>query len=173
VLRGDLIVDPTCGSGTAAYVAEQWGRRWITIDTSRVAVALARSRLMGARYPYYLLADSPGGQKKEAEVTRTPPKTTPTRGDVRHGFVYERVPHVTLKSIANNTEIDVVWERMQPAVEEARAVLNTTLAGHPTPFKVATGGRTGAMIDFRAWPSRAARCHPGSGPCTWRTPRSP
>jgi SAM-dependent methyltransferase len=68
VLRGDLIVDPTCGSGTAAYVAEQWGRRWITIDTSRVAVALARSRLMGARYPYYLLADSPGGQKKEAEV---------------------------------------------------------------------------------------------------------
>ena len=69
------MLDPTCGSGTTAYVAEQWGRRWITIDTSRVAVALARSRLMGARYPYYLLADSPEGQRKEGEVTRTPPKT--------------------------------------------------------------------------------------------------
>ena len=68
---GDLVLDPTCGSGTTAYVAEQWGRRWITIDTSRVAVALARSRLMGARYPYYLLADSPEGQRKEGEVTRT------------------------------------------------------------------------------------------------------
>jgi adenine-specific DNA-methyltransferase len=76
------VLDPTCGSGTTAYVAEQWGRRWITIDTSRVAVALARSRLMGARYPYYLLADSFEGQRKEAEVTRTPPKTTRTRGNV-------------------------------------------------------------------------------------------
>ena len=69
---GDLVLDPTCGSGTTAYVAEQWGRRWITIDTSRVAVALARSRLMGARYPYYLLADSPEGQRKEAEITPHP-----------------------------------------------------------------------------------------------------
>jgi adenine-specific DNA-methyltransferase len=94
---GDLVVDPTCGSGTTAYVAEQWGRRWITIDTSRVALALARARIMGARYPYYLLADSPEGQRKEAEVTRTPPKETPTHGDLRHGFVYERVPHITLK----------------------------------------------------------------------------
>jgi len=110
---GDLVLDPTCGSGTSAYVAEQWGRRWITIDTSRVAVALARSRLMGARYPYYLLADSPEGQRKEAEVTRTAPKTAPTRGDIRHGFVYERVPHITLKSIANNAEIDVIWEKFQ------------------------------------------------------------
>ena len=94
---GDLVLDPTCGSGTTAYVAEQWGRRWITIDTSRVAIALARSRLMGARYPYYLLADSPEGQRKEGEVTRTPPKTTPTQGNIRHGFVYERVPHITLE----------------------------------------------------------------------------
>ena len=71
---GDLVIDPTCGSGTTAYVAEQWGRRWITIDTSRVALALARTRLMCARYPYYLLADSPEGVKKEAEITgRTPP----------------------------------------------------------------------------------------------------
>ncbi len=90
---GDLVLDPTCGSGTTAYVAEQWGRRWITIDTSRVALALARTRLMAARYPYYLLADSPEGQRKEGEVTRTAPKDTPTHGDIRQGFVCERVPH--------------------------------------------------------------------------------
>lgn len=82
---GDIVLDPTCGSGTTAYVAEQWGRRWITIDTSRVALALARQRLMGARYPYYELADADG--------------------DVHKGFVYDRVPHVTLKSIANNPDI--------------------------------------------------------------------
>jgi adenine-specific DNA-methyltransferase len=113
---GDLVLDPTCGSGTTAYVAEQWGRRWITIDTSRVALALARSRLMGARYPYYLLADSPEGQRKEGEVTHTAPKTAPTHGDLRHGFVYERVPHITLKSIANNAEIDVIWEKWQETI---------------------------------------------------------
>ncbi|MGE6696351.1 site-specific DNA-methyltransferase [Hyphomonas sp. NPDC076900] len=146
---GDLVLDPTCGSGTTAYVAEQWGRRWITIDTSRVAIALARSRLMGARYPYYLLADSPEGQQKEGEVTRTARKTTPTRGDIRMGFVYERVPHITLKSIANDAEIDVIWERMQPAVEEARAALNAALKGHPEPYPVESGGRAGKVIDFR------------------------
>ncbi len=80
---GDLVLDPTCGSGTTAYVAEQWGRRWITIDTSRVAIALARSRLMGARYPYYLLADSLEGQIEEAEVMRTAPKSAATHGDMR------------------------------------------------------------------------------------------
>ncbi len=124
---GDLVLDPTCGSGTTAYVAEQWGRRWITIDTSRVALALARSRLMGARYPYYLLADTPEGQLKEAEVTRSAPKTSPTRGDIRHGFVYERVPHITLKSIANNAEIDVIWEKWQEVLEPLRKVLNAAL----------------------------------------------
>jgi len=124
---GDLVLDPTCGSGTTAYVAEQWGRRWITIDTSRVAIALARSRLMGARYPYFLLADSPEGQAKEGEVTRTVPKTTPTRGDIRMGFVYERVPHITLKSIANNAEIDVIWERWQETLEPLRNDLNRVL----------------------------------------------
>ena len=91
-------------------VAEQWGRRWITIDTSRVALALARARIMGARYPYYLLADSREGQIKEAEVTRTAPSSQPVHGNIRHGFVYERVPHITLKSIANNAEIDVIWD---------------------------------------------------------------
>ena len=104
---GDLVLDPSCGSGTTAYVAEQWGRRWITIDTSRVALALARARIMGARYPYYLLADSPEGLRKEAEVSGRPPLDKPTYGNVRHGFVYERVAHITLKSIANNAEIDV------------------------------------------------------------------
>ena len=124
---GDLVLDPTCGSGTTAYVAEQWGRRWITIDTSRVALALARVRIMGVRYPYYLLADSPEGQRKEAEITRTTPSETPTHGDVRQGFVYERVPHVTLKSIANNTEIDVIWERWQETLEPLRENLNAAL----------------------------------------------
>ena len=147
---GDLVLDPTCGSGTSAYVAEAWGRRWITIDTSRVAIALARSRLMGARYPFYLLADSPEGLKKEAEITRTPPKERATRGDIRHGFVYERVPHITLKSIANNAEIDVIWDRMQPAVEAALAALNAALKGHAAPFTVTSGGRAGKRIDFAA-----------------------
>ena len=124
---GDLVLDPTCGSGTSAYVAEQWGRRWITIDTSRVALALARARIMGARYPYYLLADSPEGQAKEADVTRSAPKTTPTHGNVRQGFVYERVPHITLKSIANNAEIDVIWNEWQNTLEPLRAQLNQAL----------------------------------------------
>lgn len=124
---GDLVLDPTCGSGTTAYVAEQWGRRWITIDTSRVAIALARSRLMGARYPYYMLADSPEGQRKEADITRTLPKTTITGGDIRHGFVYERVPHITLKAIANNAEIDVIWEKWQATLEPLRAAVNADL----------------------------------------------
>jgi adenine-specific DNA-methyltransferase len=124
---GDLVLDPTCGSGTTAYVAEHWGRRWITIDTSRVALALARARIMGARYPYYLLADSREGQLKEADVTRTPPSSQPTRGNIRQGFVYERVPHITLKSIANNTEIDVIWEKWQASLEPLRASLNRAL----------------------------------------------
>ncbi|NTB96255.1 site-specific DNA-methyltransferase [Agrobacterium tumefaciens] len=148
---GDLVLDPTCGSGTTAYVAEQWGRRWITIDTSRVALALARARIMGAKYPWYLLADSVEGQKKAAEVARTAPATGATYGDVRHGFVYERVPRITLKSIANNTEIDVVWRKMQPAVEDARAALNAALAGHNRPFKIEIGGRAGKSLDFTAF----------------------
>jgi len=124
---GDLVLDPTCGSGTTAYVAEQWGRRWITIDTSRVALALARARVMGARYPYYLLADSKDGQQKEAEVTRSVPSDAPVHGDLRQGFVYERVPHVTLKSIANNAEIDVIWEKFQQTLEPLREQLNAAL----------------------------------------------
>ncbi len=125
---GDLVLDPTCGSGTTAYVAEQWGRRWITIDTSRVALALARARIMGARYPYYLLADSPEGQQKEAEISRTAPSSQPTHGDIRHGFVYQRVPHITLKSIANNAEIDVIWERFEQQLEPLREQLTEAIA---------------------------------------------
>jgi adenine-specific DNA-methyltransferase len=125
---GDLVLDPTCGSGTTAYVAEQWGRRWITIDTSRVALALARARIMGARYTYYLLADSRDGQAKEAEVSRAAPSTQPVSGDIRHGFVYERVPHIMLKSIANNAEIDVIWEKWQETLEPLRQSLNAALS---------------------------------------------
>jgi adenine-specific DNA-methyltransferase len=124
---GDLVLDPTCGSGTTAYVAEQWGRRWITIDTSRVALALARARIMGARYPYYLLADSRDGQQKEAEITKKAPSTQPVGNNIRHGFVYERVPHITLKSIANNAEIDVIWDQWQTTLEPLRKKLNTVL----------------------------------------------
>jgi adenine-specific DNA-methyltransferase len=173
---GDLVLDPTCGSGTTAYVSEQWGRRWITIDTSRVAVALARSRLMGARYPYYLLADSPEGQAKEGALTRTPPKTTPTHGSIRQGFVYDRVPHITLKSIANNAEIDVIWGRMQPAVEDALAALNTAMRGHSEHFAIASGGRAGKTIDFTAsgevtLPSGEPA--PKNGFMEWEVPRTP
>ena len=145
---GDLVLDPTCGSGTTAYVAEQWGRRWITIDTSRVAIALARARVMGARYPYFILADSSQGQKKDAEVSGRPLKSTPTHGSIRHGFVYERVPHITLKSIADNANIDTIWEQMQPAVTAALDDLNAALLGHRTPFKVDVGARAGTKIDF-------------------------
>jgi adenine-specific DNA-methyltransferase len=124
---GDLVLDPTCGSGTTATVAEQWGRRWITIDTSRVALALARARIMGARYPYYVLADSRDGQLKEAEVTQRVPSTQPVHNTIRQGFVYERVPHITLKSIANNTEIDVLWEKWQVMLDPLRESLNKAL----------------------------------------------
>ena len=124
---GDLVLDPTCGSGTTAYVSEQWGRRWITIDTSRVALALARARIMGARYPYYILVDSREGQLKEAEIARCAPSEMPTYGNVRQGFVYERVPHITLRGIANNTEIDVIYEDFQSKMEPLRAQLNQAL----------------------------------------------
>jgi len=110
---GDLVLDPTCGSGTSAFAAEQWGRRWITMDTSRVALALARARLMGARYPYYHLADSPDGREKEQDVSGKIQPDTPTYGDIRQGFVYQRAPHIMLKTIANNAEIDVIWENYQ------------------------------------------------------------
>lgn len=171
---GDLVLDPTCGSGTTAYVAEHWGRRWITIDTSRVAIALARSRLMGARYPYYLLADSPEGQQKEAEVTRSVPKSTPTHGSIRQGFVYDRVPHITLKSIANNAEIDVIWDRMQPAVEAALKELNSVSMGPNRHFRIETGARAGRTIDFALTDDEvlpSGERAPRGGFMEWEVPR--
>ena len=145
---GDLVLDPTCGSGTTAHVAEQWGRRWITVDTSRVALALARARIMGARYPYYTLADSPEGRREEAALSGSEPRGDATHGDIRQGFVYRRAPHITLKAIANNAEIDAIWEHRQPAVEAALARLNEALAGHPTPFPVTRGARKRESVEF-------------------------
>ena len=124
---GDLVLDPTCGSGTSAAVAERWGRRWIVIDTSRVALALARVRIMGARYPFYLLADSPDGRRKEAELTQSIASDAPSFGNIRQGFVYERVAHVTLKLIANNADIEVIWEKFQAVLEPLRAEFNSAL----------------------------------------------
>jgi adenine-specific DNA-methyltransferase len=149
---GDLVLDPTCGSGTTAYVAEQWGRRWITIDTSRVALALARARIMGARYPYYLLADSRDGQIKEAEVTRSVPSSQPVRGNIRHGFVYERVPHITLKSIANNAEIDVIWDQWQTKLEPLRDTLNAALKKTWQEWEIPSEAET-------KWPDAAKKLH--------------
>ncbi len=159
---GDLVLDPTCGSGTTAYVAEQWGRRWITIDTSRVALALARARIMGARYPYYLLADSPEGQQKEAEIVGSAPANTATHGNVRLGFVYERVPHITLKSIANNAEIDVIWERWQQTLEPLRTDLNGVLDQAWKEWEIPRGSgdlwnQAATDLHARWWEARIAR----------------
>lgn len=127
---GDLVLDPTCGSGTTAYVAEKWGRRWITCDTSRVAVTLAKQRLLTANYDYYELR-------------------YPHEG-LRGGFMYKTVPHVTLKSIANNPEIDEIYERMHPAIDSALAALNAALKNHPPadPFSVTEGGRRSEKVNF-------------------------
>ena len=124
---GDLVLDPTCGGGTTAFVAEQWGRRWITIDTSRVALALARTRLMAAKYPYYLLSDSDDGMKKEYELTGIKPSDLHPTNDIRRGFVYQRVPHITLKSIAHNEEIDTIHAKWQEKLEPIHKKLNQTL----------------------------------------------
>jgi adenine-specific DNA-methyltransferase len=105
---------------------------------------------MGARYPYYILADSVDGVRKEAEVTRRALADKVTHGNVRHGFVCERVPHVTLRAIANDAEIDVIWDEQQPKVEAALDRLNAALSGHKTPFRVTTGGRQGKEVRFDA-----------------------
>lgn len=128
---GDLVLDPTCGSGTTAYVGEQWGRRWITIDTSRVAITLARQRLIGAKYPSYLLADSAEGQAKERELAGTEPSSSPPGHDIRKGFVYERVSHVTLKSIANNPDIKEGMSRKEIDAAIARHAETELLYDRP------------------------------------------
>lgn len=149
---GDLVLDPTCGSGTTAMVCEEWGRRWITIDTSRVALALARARIMGARYPFYLLSDSREGQLKEAEVTRSLPVSVVPHGNLKQGFVYERVPHITLKSIANNVEIDVIWDRWQAVLEPLRDSLNLALGKKWEEWEVPREAKS-------AWPAAATGAH--------------
>ena len=125
---GDLVLDPTCGSGTTAYVAEKWGRRWITCDTSRVAITLAKQRLMTASFDYFALR-------------------YPHEG-LRGGFIYKTVPHVTLKSIANNAEIDAIYERLHPGVAAALADLNAALKAHApaAPFAVTEGARKGQKL---------------------------
>jgi adenine-specific DNA-methyltransferase len=103
---------------------------------------------MGARYPYYVLADSPEGMRREAELTGRAFVDKPTHGNVRHGFVCERVQHVTLKSIVNNAEIDVLWERHRPVVQGALDHLNAALRGHHNAFRITTGGRGGKDVRF-------------------------
>lgn len=125
---GDLVLDPTCGSGTTAYVAEQWGRRWITIDTSRVAMALARTRLIAAQYPWYILSDSKEGQAKEAVLSRRLPVDGPVFNDIRQGFVYESVSRQTSGQIANNPLIDDIYKKWQQILEPLRLALNAALA---------------------------------------------
>ncbi len=125
---GDLVLDPTCGSGTTAFVAERWGRRWITCDTSRVAVTLAKQRLMTASFDYFELAYPHEGLKG--------------------GFIYKTVPHITLKSIANNADIDAIYERLHPAIEQALIVLNKQLAAYSPaePLVITEGVRKGQKI---------------------------
>ena len=159
---GDLVLDPTCGSGTTAYVAEQWGRRWITIDTSRVALTLARTRLMAARYPWFLLADSPEGRAREAALAQRPAPQTPTRGDLRQGFVYQRVPHVTLKSIANNPAIDDIWARWQETLEPLRADLNKAMGATWEEWEIPRAltehaGEAARKAHEKWWEARIAR----------------
>jgi len=159
---GDLVLDPTCGSGTTAYVSEQWGRRWITIDTSRVALALARARIMGARYSYYLLKDSREGQLKEAELSRTLPPNDPTYGNIRQGFVYERVPHIMLKDIANNAEIDVIHDTFQEKMEPVRAQLNKMVMKTWEEWEIPREAETGWSAEAKSlheqwWQLRTAR----------------
>jgi adenine-specific DNA-methyltransferase len=149
---GDLILDPTCGSGTTAFVSEQWGRRWITIDTSRVALALARARVMGARYPYYILADSREGQMREAEITRVAPAGSSTHSNIRRGFVYNRVPHVKLSSIANNAEIDVIWDRFQEILAPLRKQLHDILGKTWEEWEIPRDAEKG-------WPAKARELH--------------
>lgn len=128
---GDLVLDPTCGSGTTAFVAEKWGRRWITCDTSRVAITLAKQRLMTASFDYYAMR-------------------YPYEG-LKGGFDYETVPHVTLKSIANNPDIDTIYEEDHPTIAAALDDLNAALTeSPPNPFTPTQGARKGKRVDFTA-----------------------
>lgn len=159
---GDLVIDPTCGSGTTAYIAEQWGRRWITMDTSRVALALSRARIMGARFPYYILSDSPEGRLKEAEAAKVAPSSKATHGSIRMGFVYERKARVYLRDIANNSEIDVIWDRWGPRIAEGLKRLNEALKKEwkewEVPAEIGSGWSPDAKSLYTAWREARERC---------------
>ena len=124
---GDLVLDPTCGSGTTAKVAEQYGRRWITIDTSRVALALARTRIVSSEMPFFILADSSEGQKKEHEISGKISTEEFPKNSIRHGFVYERSPKISLKTIADNEELEIIFDNYQETLEPLRQQLNSAL----------------------------------------------
>lgn len=113
---GDLVLDPTCGSGTTAYVAEQWGRRWITIDTSRVAVAIARQRVLTAKFDAYKTK----GTRPDSKGNAIP--------DPSSGFNYKTVPHITLKSIAQNVALDPIFAKHEPLLDSALKKANAELA---------------------------------------------
>ena len=132
---GDLVFDPTCGSGTTAHVAEQWGRRWITCDTSRVAVTLARQRLMTSVYDYYQLA-------------------RPDEG-VGSGFRYKTVPHVTLGSIANNPDIREGMSQAEIDAAIARHAPQETL--YDQPFADTSKRRVTGPFTVEAVPAAAVR----------------
>lgn len=151
---GDLVLDPTCGSGTTALVAEHWGRRWITIDTSRVALTLARTRLMSARFPYYILADSPEGRDRQIEESgeSSIDFSTPPRHDLRQGFVFKRAPHVVLRGIAANDEIDVIWARWQERLESLRSGFNKVLGQSWEEWEV-------PRQSGQDWPQDAVKAH--------------
>jgi len=140
---GDLVLDPTCGSGTTAYVAEQWGRRWITIDTSRVALALARTRLMAARFPFYVLADSREGAAKQAELGQVHSPGDAFGDDVRKGFICRQVPHVQLKSIAQNPDIHEGMSKEAVDAAIARHADSELLVDQPyeDPKRIRVSGR--------------------------------
>ena len=167
---GDLVLDPTCGSGTTACVAEQWGRRWITIDTSRVALTLARTRLMASRYPYHLLSDSEEGVMKEAEITgRVSSVTAHTEGDVRKGFVLKRLPHIKGSAVIDNEEIDAIHARWQEELEPVRAKLAAAVGrGLPTPPRgaAAESGDSALQEEWqiprepdKSWTDKAKQIH--------------
>ena len=155
---GDLVLDPTCGSATTAYVAEQWGRRWITIDTSRVALALARTRLMAAKFPYYILTDecdpaiAETGADLDAKTVRHCLRESVPAPDISKGFVYKRVPHITLKSIANNEEIDTIHSKWQEKLEHVRKALNKALKKRWQEWEVPRDGD-------KTWPKDAKDLH--------------
>ncbi|MGG1574529.1 site-specific DNA-methyltransferase [Fictibacillus sp. NRS-1165] len=124
---GDLVLDPTCGSGTTPFVAEQWGRRWIGIDTSRVALTLARTRMMTAKYPYYLLVDSKEGVEKEVRISGKKAINKQTNKDVSEGFVYKRAPHITLSSMTNNEKIDEISDKYNEELNNLVKLLGQNL----------------------------------------------